>query len=258
MRRIRVIPALLLNSSGGLVKTVGFGKRTYIGDPINAVKIFNEKGVDELVLLDIDAAKDGREPNFEMIEDIASEAFMPIGYGGGISSVDQMALLFRCGLEKVIVSTTATENPGMLREASDRFGAQSVVVCLDVRKTLLGKSVVTIRSNRTSTKMTPVEAATKAVENGAGELIVYSINRDGSYRGYDEDLLQSVAQSVEVPVIASGGARDLSDFYSAVAESGCSAVSAGSMFFYHGKTKGVLISYPSESELTQLYERLES
>lgn len=257
MRRIRVIPTLLLNSSGGLVKTIKFGNRTYIGDPINAVKIFNEKCVDELVLLDIDATRDGREPDYSLIEDIASEAFMPIGYGGGIRSTAQMATLFRLGLEKVIVSTALYESPKLVSDAAQQFGSQSVVACLDVRTSVLGKRTVYVRSGTKSTRMDPVAAAKRAANDGAGEIIVYSINADGAYRGYDMKLLGAVASSVSVPVIACGGARNLDDFYDAVVGAGCSAVAAGSMFVYQGNTRGVLISYPSESSMAAMYEQME-
>ena len=254
MLRPRIIPCLLIHK-GGLVKTQAFKAPKYVGDPINAVKIFNDKGVDELALLDIDATRDGREPNYDLIEEIASEAFMPVGYGGGIRSVDQMQRLLRCGLEKVIVSTLADENPDVLRRASDQFGAQSVVVCLDIKKSLLGSSVVT-RSGRAKSKLSPVAAAQRAVAVGAGEIIVQSVDRDGTFSGYDEGLAASIARSVDVPVIALGGARNLDDFYGVVSNADCSAAAAGSMFVYQGTERGVLISYPTELQLTGLYRRL--
>jgi len=255
MRRVRVIPVLLIDSAAGLVKTVKFGKRTYIGDPINAVRIFNDKGADELVLLDIDATRDGRQPNYALIEDIASEAFMPVGYGGGITSPAQIQRLLRCGLEKVVLSTAAHENPELVREAARQSGAQSVVVCIDVKRGLFGSSVVT-RGGRTKTKLLPGEAASRAVEAGAGEIIVQSVDRDGTFLGYDEPLLASIARNVAVPVIALGGARNLGDFQAAVAGAGCSAAAAGSMFVFQGVARGILISYPSESELDGLYRSL--
>ena len=255
MRRVRIIPTLLIDSASGLVKTVKFGKRTYIGDPINAVKIFNDKGVDELALLDIDATRDGREPNYDLIEEIASEAFMPVGYGGGIRSVEQMQRLLRCGLEKVIVSTLADEDPDVLRHASKRFGAQSIVVCLDIKKGLFGSNVVT-RSGRVKSKLSPIVAAQRAVEAGAGEIIVQSVDREGTFSGYDEALVANIARSVDVPVVALGGARNLDDFRAVVSNAGCSAAAAGSMFVYHGADRGILISYPTETQVTDLYRRL--
>ncbi len=258
MRRIRVIPTLLLDSSGGLVKTVKFGKRTYIGDPINAVKIFNDKGVDELVILDIDATRDKREPNYALVEDIVSEAFMPIGYGGGINDIQQMQNLIQCGLEKVILSTAAHERPEIISEASRQFGAQSVVVCLDLKQSLFGTSCAMTRSGTQKTKLDPVKAARRAVDLGAGELIVCAVDRDGTFSGYDQRLLQTITKNVDVPVVALGGARGINDFNVAIEQCGCSAVAAGSMFVYHGTNKGILISYPSELELQHFYQELNS
>lgn len=249
MRRVRVIPTLLLNSDGGLVKTIKFGKRTYIGDPINAVRIFNEKGVDELLILDIDATRNDQPPNFKLIEDVVAEAFMPVGYGGGIRNLSHMAALIRCGLEKVVVSTIAHEQPSLLREAADRFGSQSVVRCLDVRKNLFGKRTIYTRGGRVATGLSALEAAKQAASDGAGELVVYAIDRDGTLRGYDIRLLQSIAASVDIPVVASGGASTIRDFRDAVRDGECSAVAAGSQFVYQGGRGGVLINYPSESEL---------
>ena len=257
MRRIRVIPTLLLNTDGGLVKTTKFAKRTYIGDPINAVKIYNEKEVDELILLDIDATREGREPRYDLIEDIVSEAFMPIGYGGGVDSVEQMAKLFQLGMEKVVLSTAAQGDPDLLRSASERFGAQSVVVCMDIKRPWLRKCSVYTHCGTKNTRLSPVAAAQSAVEQGAGEIIVYSIERDGAYSGYDLELLRSVSAAVSVPVIACGGARGVNDFYPAIADAGGSAVAAGSMFVFQGAQRGMLISYPSELELREhLFEKL--
>ncbi|HIF00358.1 MAG: AglZ/HisF2 family acetamidino modification protein [Fuerstiella sp.] len=257
MRRIRVIPTLLLNADGGLVKTTKFAKRTYIGDPINAVKIYNEKEVNELLLLDIDATREGREPRYDLIEDIVSEAFMPIGYGGGITSVDQMARLFQLGMEKVVLSTAAQEIPGLVRSASERFGAQSVVVCLDAKRSWVRKCSVYTHCGMKNTGLSPVAAAQVAVEQGAGEIVVYSMERDGTYSGYDLELLRSVSAAVRVPVIACGGARNVDDFYPAIAQAGGSAVAAGSMFVFQGAQRGVLISYPSETELQErLFQKL--
>jgi cyclase len=245
MRRVRVIPTLLLNSSGGLVKTVRFTKRTYIGDPINAVKIFNDKKVDELVLLDIDATRENRLPAFNLIEDIVSEAFMPVGYGGGIKTVNDMARLFRSGVEKVVLSSAAVADLELIRKGADRFGSQSIVVCLDVRKGWWGRYNVTTRSGTRRHLGTPEDWAQKACLAGAGEVIIYSIDRDGTYRGYDLSLLVRINQAVEVPVVACGGAGSKEDFAAAV-NVGCDAVAAGSVFVYHGAQRGVLITYPDD------------
>ena len=245
LRRIRVIPTLLITSSGGLVKTVRFKNRTYIGDPINAVRIFNEKGVDELVLLDIDASREGREPNYQAIEEIVSEAFMPIAYGGGVTSVNQMAQLFRCGLEKVVLCTAVHSNPRLIAEAAARFGSQSLVVCLDVKRQWLSGPRLRIKGGTVGAGIQPVEFARQVVDAGAGELLVYSIDRDGTYEGYDLELLRSISSAVTVPVIACGGARGIEDFQAAVHGAGCSAVAAGSVFVYKEKKQGVLINYPT-------------
>lgn len=249
-RRIRVIPTLTIDGRGRLVKTVRFDKRTYIGDPINAVRIFNGKEVDELLLLDIDATKEGRAPDYAAIEEIVSEAFMPVGYGGGIRSMDEVTRLFQCGIEKVVISSAAA-NLDLIREASHRFGAQSVAVCLQVKRGLMGGYSVRFNSGATGSGEKPEDFARKVVAAGAGELIVYAIDRDGAYKGYDLPLLQAVSSAVDVPVVACGGARNIDDFRAAVCEAGCSAVAAGSLFVYRSAGQGVLISYPSQAELTK-------
>jgi imidazole glycerol-phosphate synthase subunit HisF len=246
MRRIRVIPTLLLNSAGGLVKTVRFRKRTYLGDPINAVKIFNEKEVDELILLDIDATREHRAPRFDLIQDIVSEAFMPVGYGGGVRTVEDMARLFRGGVEKIVVSSAAVTKPGLVREGADRFGSQSIVVCLDVLKDWLGTYRVSTCSGTERHRGSVEDWAKKACEGGAGELIVYAVHRDGTYAGYDLELSRRVAQAVPVPVVACGGAAQYSDFAAAVGV-GCAAIAAGSIFVYQGRERGVLITYPKSA-----------
>lgn len=249
MRRVRIIPTLLIDGRGRLVKTERFGKRTYIGDPINAVKIFNTKEVDELILLDIDATAEGRAPDYAVIEDIVGEAFMPVGYGGGIAAMEHIERLYKCGIEKVVLSSVLAQGTTLITEAAGRYGAQAVVVCLPVKKTLFGgQKVVTHRGAR-ALGMTPAAAARKAVEAGAGELIVYSIDRDGTFSGYDNTLLKEVAAAVDVPVVACGGARHLGDFVAAVREGHASAVAAGSMFVYQSERRGVLISYPSQAAL---------
>jgi imidazole glycerol-phosphate synthase subunit HisF len=262
LRRVRVIPTLLIDGRGRLVKTVKFGKRTYIGDPINAVKIFNAKEVDELVLLDIDATRESRSPNYALIEDIVSEAFMPVGYGGGIRTMEQVRQLYQCGIEKVVVSSclaaAATEAGGtLIQQASTRFGAQAVVACLPVKKSLFGGYSVRVASGSTALPGSPEDVARRAVADGAGELIIYSMDRDGTFGGYDIELLRRVSAAVAVPVVACGGAREVDDFRAAIIEGGCSAVAAGSIFVYQSQGRGVLISYPSPAELaTKVFERL--
>ncbi len=247
MLRTRVIPVLLLKNNG-LVKTTRFKNPVYIGDPINAVKIFNEKEVDELILLDTTATNQRREPDYKRIEEIVSEAFMPIGYGGGINTLQQIETLFKTGVEKVILNTALFANPGLLEQASQVFGSQSIVAAIDVRKNLFGNYVVRTHSGKKKQR-TPMEAAIKSfVNQGAGELFINSIDRDGTMQGYDLDLVKQVAELSPVPVIASGGAGSVSDFAHAI-KAGASAVAAGAMFVFQGVHRAVLISYPKYEEL---------
>lgn len=247
MKRIRVIPVLLL-AQQGIVKTERFAKPRYLGDPINAVKIFNEKRVDELVLLDIEATEK-RRVDFNWIEDIVSEAFMPIAYGGGINSLDQCAELFKRGVEKIIVNTSACERPQLIAEAAERFGSQSVVVSIDAKPNFWKRSKAYINGGKKETKLSPVELAQQAESLGAGEIMLTSIEREGTFAGYDLNLLQAVSSAVGIPVIANGGAGSLHDFAPAVTQGKCSAVAAGSMFVFAAKGEGVLITYPAEAEL---------
>lgn len=249
LRRVRVIPTLLLDRDGQLVKTVRFRKRTYIGDPINAVQIFSRKEVDELVLFDIDASRDRREPNYKLIERIASEAFMPVCYGGGIRTMSNIEKLYRCGVEKVSVSSCLTECPNLINEAARRYGSQAVVVCMQVKKSLFGNYRVRTHSGVRYGHAAPEAMAREVTDRGAGEIIIYAVDRDGMYSGYDVDLLRRVSSAVDIPVVACGGARNLADMRAAVVEGGCSAVAAGSLFVYQARDRGVLITYPSEVDL---------
>jgi imidazole glycerol-phosphate synthase subunit HisF len=251
MLRTRVIPVLLLKNAG-LVKGIQFNNHKYVGDPINAVKIFNEKEVDELVFLDISATQNQRGPNFDLIADIASEAFMPFGYGGGITSVSQIEKLFFLGVEKAIINSAAYYDPQLIIKASQLAGSQSVVVSMDVKKPLLGSYEVYVENGTRRTRIDPVEYAKKMEDLGAGELIVCSIDREGSDKGYDLKLLEMISNAVDIPVVASGGAGKLQDFADAVHQARVSAVSAGNMFVFHGKHKAVLITYPAYSELKEL------
>lgn len=251
MRRIRILPTLLIDKDGRLVKTVRFGKRTYIGDPINAVKIFNDKGVDELILLDIDATAGRRGPNLPLIEEIASEAFMPIGYGGGVTTTEEMKSLFRAGVEKVVLNSVLATSPEIISEAASVFGSQSVVVSVDVRLSLFGKYFCYAQSGKKKL-ITPVEWAERCEKLGAGEILLTAIDREGTYAGYDHELIAQVTSAVKVPVVANGGARGVNDFVTAVA-SGSSAVAASSIFIYAAQNEGVLIRFPSESELNSMF-----
>ena len=196
---------------------------------------------------------DGRSPNFELLEDIASQAFMPFGYGGGLRSTEEVEKIFKIGIEKAVLNTTAVGNLDLVRETSRVAGSQSIVVSIDVKKTLFGKYRVYSNSGQVDTKLDPVEFALRAEEAGAGELMICSIDREGSGQGYDLDLIGRVANAVGIPVIASGGAGSLADFKDAVAQ-GASAVAAGDMFIFHGKHKAVLITYPEYKELVKLFK----
>jgi imidazole glycerol-phosphate synthase subunit HisF len=255
MLKTRVIPVLLLRGSG-LVKGAKFKDHKYVGDPINAVKIFNDKEVDELVFLDIDATENKTGPNYELLEDIASEAFVPFAYGGGVNSLDQAARLFKLGVEKVIINTAAFENPTLIQELAQQFGSQSIVVCIDVKKNLWGKQEVYVHNGKVKTKQNPIEYALKMQALGAGELIVSSIDKDGTRSGYDMSLLQSITDKVNLPVVALGGASSLDDLKLAVSEAHVSAVAAGDMFVFSGKHKAVLITYPPYHKLEELFQKV--
>ena len=251
MRRVRVIPVLLLAQSG-MVKTERFAKPRYLGDPINAVKIFNEKRADELVLLDIEATAKGRI-EYDWISDIVSEAFMPIGYGGGISSVEQAAELFKRGGEKIVINTAAVDSPNLISDIAARYGNQAVVASIDVKKNFWKKNRVYTRNGRKEAGNDPGGLARRFRDAGAGEIILTSIDREGTFDGYDTALLESVAQAVDIPVVANGGAGSIADFERAVIQGKCSAVAASSMFVFAKKGEGMLISYPSENELQEKF-----
>jgi imidazole glycerol-phosphate synthase subunit HisF len=250
MLKTRVIPCLLLRNAG-LVKTVRFKDPKYVGDPINAVRIFNEKEVDELVFLDIAATGAGSGPNFDLLTNIASEAFMPFGYGGGITDLQQIKRLYALGVEKVILNTAAHADPALVSKAAALAGSSSVVVSVDVKRGWLGRRSVYTRGGQQDTKCDPVEYAREAERLGAGEILLNSIDRDGTQSGYDLELIREVAGAVSIPVVAVGGAGELRHFKEAV-EHGASAVSAGSLFVFHGKHRAVLITYPKYDELERL------
>ncbi|WP_299735204.1 AglZ/HisF2 family acetamidino modification protein [uncultured Endozoicomonas sp.] len=252
MLRTRVIPVLLLQE-GGLVKGHKFKNHKYVGDPINAVKIFNEKEVDELIFLDISATPQRRSPDFSLIADIASEAFMPFGYGGGITTIHQIEKLFSLGVEKAVINTSAFYNPALITKAASVSGSQSVVVSMDIKKTLFGNYEVYVENGQSKTKMSPVDYAKKMQDLGAGELIVSSIDREGTEKGYDIELLNMVGSAVDIPVVGLGGAGCLQDLADAKKQTSVSALAAGDMFVFYGKHKAVLITYPKYSELEKLF-----
>ena len=253
--RIRVIPSLLLHK-GGLVKSIKFKDHIYVGDPINAVKIFNEKEVDEIVVIDIDASREKRPPNFSKIADIASEAFMPMAYGGGITSIEEIKAILFSGVEKIIINKAAHTNTKLITEAARLFGNQSVMVSIDAKKNFLGGYKVYTDNGRTKTKYRPEVFAKLMEEAGAGEILLNNIENDGTYNGYDTALIREVATAVSIPVVAIGGAGSVEDLAMAK-QSGASAVAAGSMFVFQSPHQAVLISYPSQEELrTKLFNRL--
>ena len=247
MRRKRVIPVLTIDNEK-LVKTVKFKNPNYIGDPVNAVKIFNEKEVDEIVLLDISATKENREPQYSKIEEICSEAFMPFAYGGGIKNLDQIDTLFQLGIEKVILNSILSSDIGLAQRAADKYGSQSIVASVDVKKSMFGKNQVHVNSGTKKVKSNLNDYLKIILDSGIGELILTSINQDGTYDDYDFSLIKMVSEISDIPVVVCGGAKDLSSFKKAI-QSGASAVAAGSQFIYRGRTNGILINYPSQEEL---------
>jgi cyclase len=248
----RVIPCLLLLNKG-LVKTVRFKDPKYLGDPINAVRIFNDKEVDELVFLDITATIDNRRPPFEYLRNIASECFMPLSYGGGIKSIEDIKTILGIGVEKVCINSYAIEDPTFIRQASDLFGSSSISVSIDVKKNLFGKYKVCTHGGRQITDLNPVQVANLSASMGAGEILLNSIDRDGKMQGYDLELIRSVSKSVDIPVIACGGAGDIVHCVDAVHLGGASAAAAGSMFVYYGRKKAVLINYPTPRQLAEAF-----
>jgi cyclase len=235
-------------SEGGLVKTVRFQKPRYVGDPINAVRIFNDKEVDEIAFLDIGASREGTEPNYALLADIATEAFMPFGYGGGVRTLDQIKRLFALGVEKVILNSVLADDPDLVTLAADAAGSQSVVVSMDCRTSWFGRASVWTHGGSRPLHRDPIDYAKEMERRGAGEILIHSIDRDGMMQGYDLEAIGKVAAAVSVPVIAAGGAGCLADLRSAI-RTGASAAAAGSLFVFHGRHRAVLISYPSPEEL---------
>ena len=251
MYRSRVIPSLLLKD-GGLYKTICFKKPRYLGDPINTLKLFNDKEADELIILDISVSSIGAEPNIEYIKRFTRECFMPICYGGGITSLKQVKTLFKIGIEKIAINTLLLLNPKMVSEAAKLFGSQSIVASIDVKKSIFGKYSVYVAAGSKDTKCDPVQYAKKAEELGVGEILLTSIDHDGMMNGYDYELIQKVSSAVDIPVVASGGAGNLTDCVKAI-NSGASAAAASSIFVYYGSLKAVLINYPSQVELAEVF-----
>lgn len=253
MLKHRLIPSLLLKN-GGLVKTTKFSNPKYVGDPINAIRVFNTKEVDELMVLDIDASKFNQEPNYPLIEQFAGECFMPLCYGGGIRTVEQASRIFKLGVEKVSVQTSALEDLDLVRRLSERFGSQSVVVSVDVKRDWLQRPHLYHSSTGKNSSLNWLNFTKQAVEAGAGEILLNSVDKDGTLQGPDLNLIQLASKEISAPLIAIGGIGSLQDIKDAV-NAGASAVAAGSFFVFHGPHRAVLITYPQYQELISLFEK---
>lgn len=251
MLRPRITPCLLVHDKG-LVKTVGFGTPKYVGDPINAVRIFNEKEVDELIVLDIDATAHKREPDYRMIENLAAESRMPLCYGGGVKTPEQARTIIGLGVEKVAISSAALADPALITKVADEVGRQSVVVVLDVKKNWRGKPELWTHNAKVNTGRDPAEFAQLAQEAGAGEIVVNSIDNDGQMKGYDIGMVDKVRQATSLPMTVLGGAGSLKDIGELIGRFGIIGAGAGSLFVFKGVYKAVLINYPAAAEKDRL------
>ena len=245
----RVIPVLLLRNNG-LVKTLKFKNSVYIGDPINAVKIFNEKLVDELIFLDIDATKENRKPNIGLIHEIATECFMPFSYGGGINNLNDITEIIKAGAEKVIINGAALSNEKFIKEASIKFGSSTIIVSIDV-KTPIFTNLRKVYSNNGKRCMwiDPLDHAKNMEKQGAGEIFINSIDHDGTMKGYDLELINKICKNINIPVVACGGAGNLSHISEVIKKTKVSGLGAGSLFSFYKSRKAVLINYPNREEL---------
>jgi cyclase len=252
MLRSRIIPCLLVRNKG-LVKTVQFKESKYVGDPLNAVKIFNEKEVDELIVLDIDATKENRAPNFKMIEDLAVECRMPLCYGGGIKTVEQAKKIIKLGAEKIALSSIIFENRNRIKEIADAVGVQSVIAVLDVKKKgLFGKYQVYINNGKKATGEDPVSIAKELETLGVGEVVINSIDNDGMMKGYDLKLIDLIRDAINLPLTILGGAGTIQDIKQLIQKHKVIGAAAGSLFVFKGKYRAVLINYPTKEEIKEL------
>lgn len=247
MKRPRIIPCLLI-SNKNLIKTIQYRNPQYLGDPINAIKIFNEKMVDELCVLDVTATKEGKPPDIEYLTILASEAFMPLSYGGGVTSKQEALDVVHAGFEKVVIGTAFFKNPNLVHEVSQTIGSQSVVVSIDVKQTCFGSYRVWYKNGSVRGSDDVVSCCQYAESLGAGEILLNSISRDGLMNGYDCNLIKSVTLNSKIPIVACGGAGSLNDLRQVIDIGGAHAAAAGSMFVYYGKKKAVLINFPSEQD----------
>lgn len=253
MLRPRIIPSLLYHDKG-LVKTVNFKSPKYVGDPINAVRIFNEKEVDELAFFDIDATVLGKEPDYALIEKLANQSRMPLCYGGGVKTVEQAQRIFGLGIEKIALSSVVIQNPHLITEISERVGAQSVIVVIDVKKKLFGGYELYTHNGKKETGINPVKFVAELEQLGAGEVVINSIDQDGCMKGYDMALIDKVAQVTSLPLTVLGGAGSLSDIEKVIQKHGVIGVAAGSLFVFKGPYKAVLINYPSTIEKNKIFK----
>lgn len=257
MLRPRIIASLLIKDQG-LVKTTKFKDPRYLGDPMNAVRIFNEKEVDELAIFDISATIKGVGPNFKLIENLAEECRMPLCYGGGITKVEEAQTIFSLGVEKIALSTAVFDNPKLISDLSDKVGAQSVVIVLDVKKKLFGGYEVYTHNGKKSTGKSPFDLITKFQKLGAGEIVINNIDEDGMMKGYDLSLVEKARKATTLPLTVIGGAGSLEDIGKLIENFGIIGASAGSLFVYKGKLKGVLINYPNSQEKDELINIFQS
>lgn len=248
MLQTRIIPCLLLKEDG-LVKTIKFKNPSYVGDPINTVRIFNEKEVDELIFLDIQASVIGKEPNFKLLSEIANECFMPLGYGGGLTNLTQVKKIFNIGLEKVAVNSFAHTNPSFITEIANLFGNQAVIAAIDVKKNFFGKYEVVSKSATQKHKSSVIEWAKEMENRGAGEILLTSVDREGTWTGFDLELIKSITSIVNIPVIANGGAGNINHILEGKKIANASALALGSMVVYQKQGMGVLINYPDRKKL---------
>lgn len=253
MLRPRIIPSLLIQDNG-LVKTVNFKNPKYVGDPINAVKIFNEKEVDELAIFDIDATAKNFEPNYSLIERLANQSRMPLCYGGGVKTVEQAQKIFSLGIEKIALSAAVLKDPTLISKIAERVGSQSVIVVLDVKKKLLGGYEIYTHNGKKATGIDPAKFVEKAQQLGAGEIVINSIDQDGVMKGYDMNLIQKIREKTSLPLTVLGGAGSLSDIEKVIENHGVIGVAAGSLFVFKGIYKAVLINYPSKEEKKEMFK----
>lgn len=253
MLRPRIIPSLLIQDNG-LVKTVNFKNPKYVGDPINAVKIFNEKEVDELAIFDIDASVLGKEPNYSLIERLANQSMMPLCYGGGVKNIEQARKIFSFGIEKIALSSSIINNPNLISQIADRVGGQSVIVVLDIKKKLLGGYEIYTHNGKKSTGLNPIKFVQEAQKLGAGEIIINSIDRDGMMKGYDLELIAKIRERITLPLTVLGGAGSLNDIEKVIDAHGVIGVAAGSLFVFKGPYKAVLINYPTQIEKDKIFK----